>query len=112
MCYVLSAPKMKDLHKTVFPKIAAEWRTVADFLEYDIVVINLIAETGREDPMKCCTELFLDWLTTDNGLTPKTWSTLIETVKEISQLWGVGEHIAESLKCKHHLQCVVLSAQS
>jgi len=54
--------------------------------------------------MKCCGKLFSDWLTTDNGLAPKTRSTLIETVKEIGQLSGVAEHIEESLKCKHHCQ--------
>ena len=92
---------MKDLHKNVFPKIAAEWRKVADFLYYDIATIKLISETGKEDPMKCCIELFTDWLTTDNGLAPKTWSTLIKTVKEINQLSGVGEQIEEFLKCEH-----------
>ena len=91
---------MKELHKTVFPKIAAEWKIVADFLDYDIRTINLIAETGKEDPMKCCIELFTDWLSTDNGLAPKTWSTLIETVNEIGQLSGVAEHIKNSLKSK------------
>jgi len=96
---------MKDLHKTVFPKIAAEWRKVADFLDYDIPTIKLFAETGKGDPMKCCTVVFSDWLTTDNGLTPKTWSTLIATVKEIDQLSGVAEHIEESLKCEY---CFVL----
>ena len=93
---------MKDLHKTVFPKIASEWKIVADFLDYDIPKINLIAETGREDPLKCCTELFSDWLTTDNGLTPKTWSTLIETLKRIHQLSGYAEQIEESLKCENN----------
>ena len=99
---------MKDLHKTVFPKIAAEWRTVADFLEYDIAAINLIAEIGKEDPMKCCIELFSDWITTDNGLAPKTWSTLLETLKEIDQLSGVAEQIEESLKCEYHLYVVIM----
>ena len=89
---------MKDLHKTVFPKIAAEWKIVADYLNYDIPTINLIAETGKEDPMKCCIELFTDWLSTDNGLAPKTWSTLIKTVAEIDQLSGVAEQIENSLK--------------
>ena len=89
---------MKDLHKIVFPKIAPEWKRVADFLDYDIATIKLIAETSKEDPMKCCIELFTDWLTTDDGLAPKKWSTLIETVKEIDQLSGVGEHIEEFLK--------------
>jgi len=91
---------MKDLHKTVFPKIAAEWKMVADYLNYDIPTINLIAETGKEDPMKCCIELFIDWLSTDNGLAPKTWSTLIETLKKIRQLSGAAKQIEESLKCK------------
>ena len=106
-CLVLSAPRMKDLHKTVFPKIASEWKVVADYLDYDIPTINLIAETGKEDPMKCCIELFTDWITTDNGLAPKTWSTLIETLKRIDQLSRIAGQIEESLKCEHYLHVVV-----
>ena len=34
----------------VVGKIAAEWKMVADYLNYDIPTINLIAETGKEDP--------------------------------------------------------------
>jgi len=70
------------------------------YIYYDIPTIKLFAETGKGDPMKCCYELFSNWLTTDNGLAPKTWFTLIELFKEIDQLSGVAEHIEESLKCK------------
>ncbi|XP_065919658.1 uncharacterized protein [Dysidea avara] len=93
-------PVMKDLRKIAIPSIASEWKIVADFLDYDIPIINLFAATGKEDPMKCCIELFTDWLSTDNGRKPKTWSTLIETLKTIPQLSGVAEHIEKLLKCE------------
>ena len=100
---------MKDLRKIAIPSIASEWKIVADFLDYDIPIINLFAATGKEDPMKCCIELFTDWLSTDNGRKPKTWSTLIETLKTIPQLSGVAEHIEKLLKCEHHL-CILAIA--
>ena len=62
------------------------WKTVADFLDYEINAIEVIAEKYRGDPYKCCDGLFRDWLSTDRGVTPKTWTTLMTRLKEIGQL--------------------------
>jgi len=92
---------MKFLHKIVIPKIASEWKIVAIQLDYDISTINLIAETGKEDPIECCTELFTNWLTTDNGIAPKTWSTLINTFQDIDHLSRVAKEIKKLVKREH-----------
>ena len=62
------------------------WKTVADFLDYEINTIEAIAEKYRGDPYNCCDGLFRDWISTDRGVTPKTWTTLMTRLKEIGQL--------------------------
>ena len=91
---------MKRLHQLVIPNVAAEWKTVADYLDFTLPLIKIIEEQCRNDPVKCCTELFRQWLSSDYGVRPKTWSTLIETLKEITQLSTVTKEIEQKLKCK------------
>ena len=91
---------MKHLHQLVIPNVAAEWKMVADYLEFTLPLIKIIEEQCRNDPVKCCTELFRQWLSSDYGVRPKTWSTLIETLKEITQLSTVTKEIEQKLKCK------------
>ena len=91
---------MKHLHQLVIPNVAAEWKMVADYLEFTLPLIKIIEERCRNDPVKCCTELFRQWLSSDYGVRPKTWSTLIETLKEITQLSTVTKEIEQKLKCK------------
>ena len=91
---------MKRLHQLVIPNVAAEWKTVADYLDFTLPLIKIIEEQCRNDPVKCCTELFRQWLSSDYGVRPKTWSILIETLKEITQLSTVTKEIEQKLKCK------------
>ena len=62
------------------------WKTVADFLDYDIYTIKIIGEKRNNDCEKCCEALFEDWLCTVHGVAPKTWTTLIASLKEIKFL--------------------------
>ena len=93
---------MKQLHQQVIPSVAAEWKTVADYLEFRLPMIKIIEEQYRSDPVKCCTELFRQWLSSDSdyGVGSRTWSTLIKTLKEIKQLSMVTEQIELKLNCK------------
>ena len=77
---------MRPLTRFVIPRIAFMWKTVADFLDYEINTIEAIAEKYRGDPYNCCDGLFRDWISTDRGVTPKTWTTLMTRLKEIGQL--------------------------
>ena len=38
-----------------------------------------------------------DWLTSDQGVTPKTWCTLVSVLKEIRQLSSTANSIEERL---------------
>ena len=88
--------KMKHLNSIVIPKVAAYWRTVADYLDYEPSMIQVIDQRYR-DPILCCQDLFRDWLRTDRGLGPKTWTTLLDALKQIRQLIAIAEEIEANL---------------
>ena len=91
---------MKQLHQFVIPNVAAHWRKIGEFLEFRISAIDLIEERYKNDPIKCCEEIFREWLkTADCGVGPKTWSTLIETLKGIKRLKSFAEEFCYQL-CK------------
>jgi len=94
------APTMKCLHQLVIHKVAAEWKTIADFLDFESSTINIIQDQCRDNPTKCCAELFREWLDTDCGLQPKTWSTLFVALKNVKQLATATEEIEQKLKSK------------
>ena len=97
---------MKWIHKIVIPNVSYCWNTVADFLEFSIQKRREIDERQRGDPTKCCVELLEDWLSTDHGVKPKTWSKLlyIAVLKEIRELRNVCLSIEEQL-LKENLIC-------
>ena len=89
---------MKLIKKYIIPKVAARWMDVADFLDYKIETIELIKQKHQGDGEQCCDGLFRDWLSTDHGVGPKTWGTLIERLKEIEQLATATKDIEKELR--------------
>ena len=87
----------KLIHKHVIPRISTEWETVSVYLEYSIPMKRAIKKANRGQPRKCCTELLEDWISTDNGVKPKTWKKLIEVLSEISSLAMVAKQIEQCL---------------
>ena len=98
---------MKQLHQHVIPNIAAHWRKVAEFLELKITVIDLIEEKFRGDLTRCCEETFREWLKTDSGVAPKTWSVLVASLKGVTRLKCVAEEICLELNINGKL-CIHL----
>ena len=90
---------MKHLNKYVIPKIAADWKKVADSLDFDIHAIRIIEKKFQRDPLESCDEMMRDWLSTDVGKKPKIWSTLIAALKDVRQLIAVVEEIEQDVKC-------------
>ena len=88
---------MRLLHEIVVPRIAADWSMVADYLEYELEYKRLIREKCRDNPQKCCVELLEDWLTSSRGVSPKSWSKLIEVLREITSLTATTEKIVRDL---------------
>ena len=105
---------MKHLNSMVIPKVAAQWRVIADYLEYDPSMIQVIDQRWR-DPILCCQDLFRDWLGTNHGVGPKTWTTLLSILKQIRQLIAIAEGIENELAelksyvNQHHVCYVVIT---
>jgi len=91
---------MKRLHQLVIHKVAAEWKTIADFLDFESSAISIIQDQCRDNPTKCCAELFREWLHNNRGLQSKTWSTLFDALRNVKQLAAVTEEIEQKLKSK------------
>ena len=96
--HMLTEPKMRHLNKMVVQRIAAYWKKVADELEFEVWKIKTIEKKYRGDPEDCCDELLREWLSSGLGLHPKTWSTLINALKEVKQLTAITETIETNLK--------------
>ena len=88
---------MHDLNRIVVPKVSAEWEDIAFALKYEISTVEQISKKHKEDPRKCCKELFKNWLATSNGLEPKIWQTILDKFKEIEELHSNTESITEEL---------------
>ena len=98
-CYVTDHPVIdgKLIHKHVIPRISAEWETVAAYLEYSIPMKKSISKANRGLPRECCTELLEDWISSDNGVKPKTWEKFMDVLSEISSLAMVTKQIKQCL---------------
>ena len=88
---------MHDLNRIVVAKVSAEWEDIAYALQYDIPAVEKINEKHGGNFIKCCKELFKNWLSTDNGAKPKIWETLLDKLKEIEELHKETEDIMETL---------------
>ena len=88
---------MRLLHEVVIPRIAADWSIVADYLEYEIEDKQVIKEKCQNDPKKCCVELMENWLSSNRGVSPKSWSRLIEALRGIRSLTATTEKIVQDL---------------
>ena len=81
----------------MIPRIAPNWSLVADYLEYEVEDKKLIREKCHHDPLKCCVELLENWLSTDKGVSPKSWSTSIEVLRQIKSLASMPQKIVQDL---------------
>ena len=73
------------------------WKDVAYYsLCYDVSIVTEIEERCARDPKQCCSDILKDWLNTKNGISPKTWETLLTQLKEVEELKNkVGEIMQE-----------------
>ena len=89
---------MRLLHEIVIPRITADWNIVADYLEYEVEYKQLIKERCQNEPVRCCVELLEDWLSSDRGVSPKSWQTLIGALRGIKSLTAETEKIIQDLQ--------------
>ena len=98
---------MWNLIKIVVPKVKAEWEDLAYSMEYDIATIEEIEEHNSNSE-NCCVALFADWLHTDHGATPKTWSTLLQKIKDVDSLAATVDDIKRQLSGMTQSYTVIL----
>ena len=96
-CIFHAEPKMSELLTIVVPKIAAHWTKLAYCLEFEVSRVEIIREQHPNDPEESCTKVFIHWLTSDEGVSPKTWGALIKVLKYIKKLTAVTEQIEKEL---------------
>ena len=70
---------------------------MAYFLEFEVPRVEIIREQCPNDPEESCTKVFLHWLTSDEGISPKTWGVLLKALKDIKKLRAVTEQIEKEL---------------
>ena len=89
---------MWQLYKFVVPLIIPHWEDVAYIsLHYDVAAVERIETSHKGEPKKFCQVLLKDWLSTNNGVGPKTWDTLLKQLKEIDELVASVEEIETNL---------------
>jgi len=94
---LIAESTMKWMHKVVVPNVCHCWWKIADYLGYPIPKKKEIERKQRGNPYDCCVELMEDWLSSDRGVTPKTWHTLVSVLRDISDLSSVSHSIEQQL---------------
>ena len=90
---------MWDIISIVIPKIKAKWDYVAYSMKYSITAVNAF-EKDSTDSEQSCLKVFKDWLSTPNGITPKTWLTLLDRIKAVDGLQAEAEDIERKAMAK------------
>ena len=70
---------------------------MAYFLELEVPRVEIIRKQYLNDPEESCTEVFVHWLTSDEGISPKSWGGLLKALKDIKKLTAVTEQIENEL---------------
>ena len=87
---------MKTMYKCVVSKLTPYWTTVGDYLEYSVRERNNFKGADNKRSLVAVLE---NWIGTNNGRQPKTWSTFTTVLMELDQDLGisVGSEICASL---------------
>ena len=93
---ILSDAKMWELIQFVIPKIKAHWKDLAYCMRYSPEEIEGFRKDSQ-DLKECCEKLFVNWLTTHHGPTPKTYQTLLGNIKKVVELKDDCKQIEEIL---------------
>ena len=92
-------PEVWQLYQFIVPEIIVHCKEVAFIsLHYDHSTVKRIEASHKGEPKKCCQLLLGDWLSTNNGVGPKTWETLLKQLKEFEKLAASVEEIDEIVK--------------
>lgn len=48
-------------------------------------MVEILEKRYTNDCQKCCFYLFDDWLSTENGVSPKTWETVLTQLRKLEE---------------------------
>ena len=66
---------------------------VAYFMKFETSRVKIIEADCSKNSERCCREVFIHWLDSKEGISPKTWEVLLKTLSEITDLTRVTEQI-------------------
>ena len=89
---------MKLLYKLVVPKISAHWDVVLANLEYDLSFKQELDRKYRGNPRECCIALLEDWISSNRGVSPKTFTKLLEILCTINEIAPFMRDIIDGFK--------------
>ena len=90
-------PTVLELGDIVLPRIAVDWKSVAIDLELKQHTIAVIEQRCRNDPRSCCMQMLSEWVITEQGVSPKTWATLLFIIKQTKKLASACNDIENDL---------------
>ena len=90
-------PDVWLIYSIVIPKIKAKWNYVAFSMGYKIPAVNAFQKDAHNNSEDACFKFLCDWLETNNGVTPKNWSTLVDRIKAVDSLYTEAENIEKEL---------------
>ena len=67
-------------------------------MELETSRVKIIEDKYSKNPEKCCREVFIHWLDSKEGISPKTWEVLLKTLSDITELTAVTEQIEIDIK--------------
>ena len=88
---------MWKLIKIIIPKVTAEWEDLAFCMMYEVEEVNSFKKGSNGDPEQCCRKLFENWLATSHAPVPKTYTTLLNHIKQVEKLTAASEKIEKEL---------------
>ena len=89
-------PAWWKVNTIVIPNIMSHWKDVTLIsLQYDASMVERLEKQYTSDDKMCCTKLFDDWLNSENGVSPKTWQTLLTQLNEVE---GLADKVKEIIK--------------
>ena len=87
---------MFELTEIVIPMIKAEWEKLAYRMRYTLEEVNGFKKDAQ-DSGESCENLLVNWIRTNHGPEPKTYQTLLKSIKKIKSLAAASEAVEKEL---------------
>ena len=104
---LLTEVEMWEITEIVIPNVMVKWEQLAYCMRYKPREVRAFRKDSQ-DLKECCMKLFSDWLETGHGPVPKTYQTLLNCSKKITDLQAASKEIEMELIEGNDTQIVLL----